>query len=228
MGRLKMKRSRVIALSAGGLLIVGVSVWLWVSWLTLPRPPQRPQFESFTPYEHATPGYNEAMDRLYNRIARKKQWEVEDAAYIVGLMETPREITWGELVAEHRGALNAFDPAVRPYVDAWLLAGCASSFAAEWLRFGMPIAPEARVMLERAIRAQLDDFDPTIRRGAISRIVNSGMVEDPGVRAEIEALLDDPDPKVAGSAAHHLRHHNRMKQSERRWRTFHTERRQKE
>lgn len=191
----------VIAALVAASVAVGVSAWRratepsWAVYLRSEVRFERP--ENGGPYSEE---HYRTFEWLYNSLRHQAHWSVDDANRVAAIIQGANAIV----------TIDQLDADLR-LREAWKNASMAITLAAERLQIGAPIDPTASSSLIRLLRGALDHGFAPIRHGAVTAVVSARLVEDPGVRVQVEAMQDDPDPHVASNAKRQLMFYDQYK-----------------
>lgn len=129
------------------------------------------------------------MDRL---LRRRDAWSVEDANRLSPVLYP-------------RYSEEYYDDTMKPGVtpsDAmfYIAESQAIDTVAYRLRHNDPIEPDARNLLVGTLLERLEDPYWRIRHDTLHPFTHSRLPLDPLMRERVEAMFDDPDPRVADAA----------------------------
>ena len=80
-----------------------------------------------------------------------------------------------------------------------------SALAAERLRIGAPVSPEARELIADMFIRKSKMASPFMRMSAAQLIAYSGMASEPRLRQRLVEMMSDPHPDVSSNAKRQLR-----------------------
>lgn len=163
-----------------------------------------PEWKDF-PYTR--PEHGRRMNLICNVLPAKAEWSPADVDFVLQVLS--------QQLPDYRSPeANSLDTPLDRRVE---LAEPGEEYAmAEMLvrqaiRAGKAMPPAELERLRHSVVRALYDAHPTKRRGSIPTAKETGMFDDPLVRARIEQLRDDLDQGVSLAAQNHLRHYLAVK-----------------
>lgn len=146
--------------------------------------------------------YNAAMHHIYNELAPRRQWTINEAAYLSDIIDfgIPAEIN------KDRDERSLED------IEQSSLYGHAMSLVAERFRLNGAMDPDAREHLQQTLLKELSNPVWNARLSATTNVVYSNLTDNPSIRNKVEQIKKDPDRNVAANAAKQLAHYDRLKQ----------------
>ncbi|RMH26780.1 MAG: hypothetical protein D6693_06520 [Planctomycetota bacterium] len=161
--------------------------------------------EPYEPSPNVSDEFNAAASWINNDLARmRRPWTAEIAERLAAIIAEGYSEEYTETVATRPGAT------IRD-VEPMMLYDMAVGVVIERLRHDEPMTPEARRILTEALIDTARRPHWRIRSSAIGSLIESGLVENPWVRALIVAMQDDPNPVVAANARKHLTNYDEYK-----------------
>ncbi|MDX2115604.1 MAG: hypothetical protein SFZ24_08290 [Planctomycetota bacterium] len=190
---------------AGALVAVG-GVSIGTLARTSAREPWRERLDAVVPMRDAAiepPGLKgEAFAtcvRITNEILRRPAWRAEDVRELLDIMAPGYPRPLGD---------RAATPADRARYYVFSEASLALSFR---LESGAPVDAAARDLIVDHWLNELHEAFPERRIDAALELVFHGCIEDRGVRALVETVLDDPEPDNRETLARQLARYDDVK-----------------
>lgn len=158
----------------------------------------------YTPSSNVSDEFNDYELWADRKIRSRSQWTIGDAERISERLY-PRytEEEYDEMM---KPGATAHD------IEIYLSEVGALSHVSYRLRHNDPIEADARELLIRVLFARLEDPYWRIRKDTLHPLTYSRLPLDPAVRARVEAMFDDPDPRVADTARDALASFDRHEQ----------------